>query len=491
VQRVVPVDSLQSWGQIPTAMSSFVNYVPAPFVTPSTSVPQVVQQQPQTLTKSADFPELYIGPPRRGRGRPEGSTSSKSRTKSKREASSCSGRPDVPTPVSHETTAEAYVKGKEQTKPRYSRPQPQPTRPPFICAPLTRHPPAPYTHHDAYTIAHQTQPQTQPSVQPEPLPQPQYQNSGQNPLLTLLSAITSANAAAASTAVSPAHNTALLTALAQLLTANPQLLQSIPSACEPRSSDAPKQQDCIDVMDDGDSDIIILDSSTVDTAAFHKQGTSSTTASCSSAQGLETSTPSNTQHTSPSPMPASTPSSSQETPPPSPSRPSEITPTHSPTHEPQTPTPKRVPSKRYEEKCLPYNTGYVPTSPSPTKRSRSDYNRVQIPSVSAGREFSGSTPGTGPVSHKRTDSCPSERLPSMMSTIRKPFTSSPSSVTPRETVETTVLRKRTLGEFMAEYEARWQDGSKRRASSRRNTGRQHRAVLNICDLPCYFLTFLL
>ena len=473
MQRAVPIDSLQSWGQIPTTMSSFVNYVPAPFVIPSTSVPQVVQQQPQTLTKSADFPELYIGPPRRGRGRPEGSRSSKSRSKSKREASSLSGRPDVHTPVSHETTAEPYVKSKEQTKPRYSRPQPQPTRSPFICAPLTRHPSAPHTRPDA----HQSQPQPQSSLQPESLSQPQYQNSGQNPILTLLAAITSASPPPTLTAVSPAHNTALLTALAQLLTANPQLLQSIPSACESHRNDAPKQQDCTDVMDDGDSDIVILDSSTVDTAAFHKQGTSSTTASSSSAQGSDASTPSNTQNTSPSPMPASTPSSSQETPPPSPSRPSEITPTHSPAHEPQTPTPKR-----YEEKCLPYNAGYVPTPPTPTKRSRSDHNHVQIPSVSAGRKFSGSTSGTGPVSHKLTGSCPSERLPSMMSTIRKPFSSSPSSVRPRETVETTVLRKRTLGEFMAEYEARWQDGSKRRASSRRNTGRQRRTILDICCL---------
>ena len=505
VQRIVPVNSPKSWGQIPTPTPSFVNYIPGPFSIP-TPIPQVVQQQQQTLTKSADFPELYIGPPRRGRGRPEGSTTSKLRTKSKREPGSSSSRQhDIQTPGIHEATAEPRAKGKEQTKPRSSRPQPQPTKPPFICAPLTRQLSAPSTSQVQHGVP-QTQPLTQSSPQSEPFSQPNCQNPAQNTLLTLLTAVTSNSTPVSTTANLSADNTVLLTALTQLLTANPQLLQPTLTACETSTSSL-KQRD-FDVMDDGDSDIVILDSSTVDTAAFRKEGAGSATTSCPRVQGLDTSS---TQNTSPSPMPASTPPSSQDTPLSSSLTP-EIAPPHSLIPESQTSTPTRVPSKRCEDACLPYNSRHSPTSPTPTrlgKRSRNDNGHVQVPSIPSVRKVPGPTSETSASRHKSIGPFPPERLPCMMSTIRKSSTSplyssnsrsrtigegttklcsssgcatslpSPTVVPSREAGKSTTLRKRTLEEFMAEHEARGRNKSKRRMSSRRDAGRQHRTIFDI------------
>ena len=59
----------------------------------STSHLQHNQPEPRTLTRSADFPELYIGPPRRAPGRPEGS--SKSKRKSQASTSSLPGNTDL------------------------------------------------------------------------------------------------------------------------------------------------------------------------------------------------------------------------------------------------------------------------------------------------------------------------------------------------------------------------------------------------------------
>ena len=98
VQKSYLSDALKYWGQ-PYKISP-TKSIPPPKST-DLEAPPLSQEPIRHLTKSADFPEVYIGPPKRARGRPEAANK----------------------------------------KPKQSKTRTPPTRPgasPFICAPLVR-----------------------------------------------------------------------------------------------------------------------------------------------------------------------------------------------------------------------------------------------------------------------------------------------------------------------------------------------------------------
>ncbi|KAI6148329.1 hypothetical protein BKA82DRAFT_445611 [Pisolithus tinctorius] len=488
----------KSWGQV--SVSSFMSYTPSSLSFQPAPVPQPEHAEPQTFSKSADFPEVYIGPPRRGPGRPEGSMSSKSRSKTKRETS-------VPSIgiANHQMTENV----REKTEPPVS--SSLGSNPNKKTKTRVRNPPTPYSYANLSPTVSQHTPQTHHAPQSQ---QPPRQDNGQSALLALFSALSSTTPTPDSTAANPpAQNAALLMALAQFISTNPQVLNSVPtaSAAVPRSSS--EKKDDINEADDGDSDIIILDSSVVDPAAFRKRATDSASKAVESyliIQNPLASTPSGSQNATPSPMPASTPPSTQETTPASSIRTPESDSSRSYGHEPETPTSRCAPLKWNEEKTPPCSPTHVPVTPTPTrigKRSRLDQSNDRLPSAMAylrtspyaGRRISGSGRDIGPGNIKLAESSPPERLPSMLSTIRKPSSSyrtstlsncrSPLSTASSristsvskpglQTTKSTVLRKRTLGEFMAEQEARRQDKSKKRESTRRVSGRRLWTILN-------------
>ncbi|KAI6007659.1 hypothetical protein F5J12DRAFT_938454 [Pisolithus orientalis] len=442
-----------------------LSFQPAP-------VPQPEHAEPQTFSKSADFPEVYIGPPRRGPGRPEGSMSSKSRSKPKRETS-------VPSIgiANHQMTENV----REKTEPLVS--SSLGSNPNKKTKTRVRNPPTPYSYANLSPTVPQHTPQTQHAPQSQ---QPPRQDNGQSALLALFSALSStAPTPDSTTANPPAQNATLLMALAQFISTNPQVLNSVPtaSAAVPRSSSEKKED--INEADDGDSDIIILDSSVVDPTAFRKRASDS-------ASEMVESYP-NTQYL-----------------------------LASDTLRKQLRLPRFVPLKAIPVVLMVMNLRpQLPVTPTSTrigKRSRLDQSNDRLPSAMAhlrtspyaGRRISGSGRDIGPGNIKLADSSPPERLPSMLSTIRKPSssrrtstlsncrsplsvsdmisqqyspstsaTSPPSSQTASsristsvskpgpQTIKSTVLRKRTLGEFMAEQEARRQDKSKKRESTRR------------------------
>ncbi|KAG2153414.1 hypothetical protein DEU56DRAFT_849538 [Suillus clintonianus] len=92
IQKSHLSDALKTWSQ----PSKVASARPTNSETPPSS-----QEQGKPLTKSADFPEVYIGPPKRGRGRPEGTSKKSKQLKSQ-------------------------------------KPLVRPAAPPFICAPLVR-----------------------------------------------------------------------------------------------------------------------------------------------------------------------------------------------------------------------------------------------------------------------------------------------------------------------------------------------------------------
>ncbi|KAG2118218.1 uncharacterized protein F5147DRAFT_670513 [Suillus discolor] len=96
IQKSHLSDALKSWSQPPKA--SHTNKSIAPLEPTNSETPPSSQE---LLTRSADFPEVYIGPPKRGRGRPEGPKKKPKQSKSQ-------------------------------------KPHAWPAAPPFICAPLVR-----------------------------------------------------------------------------------------------------------------------------------------------------------------------------------------------------------------------------------------------------------------------------------------------------------------------------------------------------------------
>ncbi|KAG1774984.1 hypothetical protein EV702DRAFT_1008320 [Suillus placidus] len=110
IQKSHLSDALKSWGQPPKTSHPTKSIAPAEPTNSET--PPSSQEQSKLLTRSADFPEVYIGPPKRGRGRPEGK--------------------------------------KKPKQSKSQQPHVWPAAPPFICAPLVR----PQQHEPEVTPAH-------------------------------------------------------------------------------------------------------------------------------------------------------------------------------------------------------------------------------------------------------------------------------------------------------------------------------------------------
>ncbi|KAG6381882.1 hypothetical protein JVT61DRAFT_499 [Boletus reticuloceps] len=413
----------------------------------STSHVQRDQQERQTLTRSADFPELYIGPPRRAPGRPEGSTSSKSRVKSQ---GSTSSLPGMSSSKGVETRSESKQQVGRSSKPktRSRPPRAPPTHSPFVCGPLTRHtatggPEAGATGAAAhYQQSHPfSQNQTQPHSQLHPQTEP-YSHSTQNLLLGLLSAIpfTSPSDTVANT--TPEQQAVFLSALQGLL-ANPHLLQLATTSTGLSASSGQKTVENKPVCggsnadDDADSDIVILDSSTIDTTVFRKPNHRQLNASANDTTSQESPMPSG-EGTDLSPLPASTPPSGQED---APASSQTLTPSVTPKAEtptlkyasvgraersnetslhaldmPATPTPSRARKRKLDEYIqgeAQFSTPTSPPSPSPFASRTSNPGRA----LTTRRVLS------SPTRRRKLVSSPTVRLPSMMDSMRSTATS--------------------------------------------------------------------
>ncbi|KAG8221359.1 hypothetical protein J3R82DRAFT_1531 [Butyriboletus roseoflavus] len=505
-------------------------------------------QERQTLTRSADFPELYIGPPRRARGRPEGSTSSKSKVMPQARASSPSGASSSRV-VETQSESKQEVGRRSKQGAKSKAPRAPPTYSPFICAPLTRHTTTggpeggatgkPPFDQQSYPFG---QNQTQSCAQVQPHAQP-YFHPTPNPLLGILSAIPSTSSGHTATNTTPEQQAVLLSALEGLFATNPHLLQLVAtntglsaSSGEQTTEKKPLhgRSNTGDEHNDGDSDIVILDSSTVDTTAFCKPSTWELTASDHDMSPLTTNQESpvpSRQGVDSSPLSVSTLPSRQEKAPVSshvstPSVALESTLTVTP--EAETPTSKErtergnvttshaldmpgtfTPSRTRKRKLGEYIQGQAhssipmsPPSPSPSMTRTSSSGRTL---TARQRVQSSPTGGTKSVS------LPSVRLPSMLGSMRAIATSGPclrigssSSSThghpaPLTTNKsgnqsitlvsgpskskteypgtislngiasdtTSVKRRRTLNEFMAEHEARKNAKVRKRSSSGR------------------------
>lgn len=487
-------NALESWSK--TAMS-FMNHSLIPSTALSTSfVP--VQSQPQTLTRSAEFPEVYVGPPRRGRGRPEGSISSRAGPKPSEEGSTPSIRqvvqqrsinsekPAVQPLAALPTRAQVKTKGK--SKSRQTRGQHPPTRSPFICAPLVRSASMPYPNHI------QSPASTHP---PQELPPVQQQSVGHEYLMALVSAIAIANTAPPSSN-QPVQNAEMLKALQQLLAAGSHL-QSLPTTSELGGHDIPDQQGRID---SANPDNIVLDSLLADTSALCKRSTDSSGSNSNSFLRIPDSvTPlSGTHHASLSPMPTSTPSSAKDSTAVS-SSPSTSTPTYTHCDDPQTPITN---SGRRTLTDLNQGRHSLATRPSPLGTSVGDgtsdsmsivgHNPESFPDrlpsmLSVLRKSLGPLPATSSTSDYFLDSVDKAARESSPSTC---VASPPSSTTINSRTsghmnipgssKTTIPRKRTLEEFMVEHEAREREKSRKRLSSKRHTSEWIQAVLPFIPL---------
>ncbi|KAF8448689.1 hypothetical protein L210DRAFT_2619475 [Boletus edulis BED1] len=351
-----------------------------------------------------------------------------------------------------ETRSESKQQAGRSSKPK-TRPRPPrapPTHSPFVCGPLTRHtatggPEAGATGAAAsYQQSHPfSQNQTQPHSQLHPQTEP-YSHSTQNLLLGLLSAIpfTSPSDTVANT--TPEQQAVFLSALQGLL-ANPHLLQLATTSTGLSASSGQKTAENKPVCggsnadDDADSDIVILDSSTIDTTAFRKPNHRQLTASDNDTTGQESPMPSG-EGTDLSPLPAGTPPSEQED---APASSQTLTPSVTPKAEtptlkyvsvgrtergnetsshpldidmPATPTPSRARKRKLDEYTqgeAQLSTSTSPPSPSPSSLRTSNPGRALI----TRRVLS------SPTRKRKLVSSPTVRLPSMMDSMRSTATS--------------------------------------------------------------------
>lgn len=158
---------MKSWGQPLKASQLATESLPPP------EAPLSSQEPGRPLTKSADFPEVYIGPPKRARGRPE-----------------------------------AANKKPKQSKAR--KPPVRPGAPPFICAPLVR---SQYQHQ---------QPQVSAASTPTPLISLLSALSGGRDNTALLAALSTVDSAPPGSEPSPV----LLNALKDFLAAQTHTQQT-------------------------------------------------------------------------------------------------------------------------------------------------------------------------------------------------------------------------------------------------------------------------
>lgn len=344
---------------------------------------------------------------------------------------------------------------RSKTKPQ--RPRAPPTYSPFTCGPLTRHPATggpeagatgiPAFDQQSHPIS-QNPPQSH--AQKFPRTQP-YSHPTHNLLLGLLSAIPSTLSGNTPANTAPEQQAALLSALQGLLATNPHLLQLAATNTSPSTSNGEQTAESKpmrggnnkdDEHDDADSDIVILDSSTIDTTAFRKssnrQHASSDHGTSPVVANQEFPTPSN-QGTESSPLPASTPPDGQDGTPAS-SHTSALT----VTPEVETPTSKHISSGRAERgNVTPSNALDMPATPTPSrtrKRKFGEYIESQAhsstpmsppsPSPSVTRTSSsrrGLTARQGvqssPTGGTQFVSSPSVRLPSMLGSMRSMATS--------------------------------------------------------------------
>ncbi|KAH0829222.1 hypothetical protein J3R83DRAFT_2787 [Lanmaoa asiatica] len=521
------------------------------------------QQEQRTLTHSADFPELYIGPPRRARGRPEGSTSSKSRVTSQASASSLPGNTDLcgnsavtnrmndagATPpkvveTRSETKQEVGSRFKQKTKSR--PPRAPPSCSPFICAPLT-HPTAtgepergvtgvPAFYQQSHAFGRN---QTQPNAKLHPQTHP-YFHSTLNPLLGLLSTIPSISSGNTAVNTTPEQQAALLSALQGLLATNPHLLQLAATTMGPSASSEEQATEkktmrrgsnTNDEHGDGDSDIVILDSSTIDTTAFRKPSNWQITASDRDTSPFTTNQKSpmpSSQDMNSSPLPVSAPPSVRES---TPASSQTSTPTVAP--EAVTPTSEGRTQRRSVTALHALDMPVTPTPSRKRKRKLDEYIHDQArpstptpppsPSPSVTRTSSSGSALTArqrvqssPTGGTKSALLPSVRLPSMLGSMRTiaisgsrlqvsslgssthghtaSLTTNKSGNQPTTLVSgptksksdypeitdaslngiasdtTSVKRRRTLNEFMAEHEARKNAKVRKRPSSGRKLG---------------------
>ncbi|KAG2131703.1 uncharacterized protein EDB93DRAFT_931730 [Suillus bovinus] len=177
IQKSHLSDALKSWSQPPKALHP--NKLIASPEPTNSEAPPSSQERGELLTRSADFPEVYIGPPKRGRGRPEGTKKKSKQSKSQ-------------------------------------KPHVWPAAPPFICAPLVR-------------------PQQEPDVAPENTPTSLLTllsalSSGRDNT-ALLAALSTVDSTPSGSEPSPA----LLNALRDLLAAQAQNQQQPSHALQPVS----------------------------------------------------------------------------------------------------------------------------------------------------------------------------------------------------------------------------------------------------------------
>ncbi|KAN0074424.1 hypothetical protein V8E55_011836 [Tylopilus felleus] len=472
-------------------------------------------QEQQTLTRSADFPELYIGPPRRAPGRPEGSASSKSRIKPQASTSSLPAGASSSRLVETRSELKEEIGRRSKQKTKHRPTQALPTHSPFICEPLTRHtatvPEASATGVPAFHP--QSHPLGQTQIQPHPQVHTQTQlhlDTARNPLLGLLSTTPSTSSGHMAANTTPEQQAALVTALQRLLAANPHLLQLAATSVVPSASSVEQSGEgnpvaggnkAEDKHDDADSDIVILDSSTIDTTAFRKPSHRQLAASddASSLTTKQESPMPGMLGTDSSPLPV--PSGQEGTPA------SSQTSTPAVTPETQTPTSRQVYSGRTEGgNVTPLHVLEMPATPPQSrtrKRTLDEYIQGEAhssppclppspsPSVtrasSARRALTVKRILSSPTAGTKSTSSPSMRLPSMLgsmrslaalssclqasssgsSTHRNPGTDTPLNIGS----DTTLLkRRRTLNEVMEEREARRNAKVRKRSSSGRKLG---------------------
>lgn len=421
-----------------------------------------------------------------------------------------------------ESKQEGRIKIKQKAK---ARPQkPPPTHSPFIRAPLNRHSTRGGSESGAIGTP-SIYPQSHPTSQNQTQSTPHHSHGhphvhpSHNALTGLLSAISSSSGNTTANAI-PEQQAALLSALQGLLSSNPHLLQ-LASAnaglsadnAEPTTETKPihGESNTDEECDDGDSDIVILDSSTVDTTAFRKPGGKEITASGDDTNNQEYAM-SSSQGTDRSPLPTSTPPSGQENTPGSsqvstPSIGLDSTPTATPEAKiditsqctldmPETPTPCRTRKRKLDE----YDQGQTrssppmfPPSPPPPVTLTSTLGRDLT-----GRQRVQTSPARAPVSV----SSPLARLPSMLGSMRAaaasssrmqvfsssssmhghpvPLTTKNASKADRPATtnvssnslaldSASLKRRLTLNEVMADQEARKNAKIRKRSSSGRNS----------------------